>query len=371
MTALPIRQGVKPLRHQLNSVNRMLGLKKITLLPAWMLVLSLAVWLVACSSNQQDSLRLQGESMGTTWHITLVSPPNSPHQAKELRASVEQILERIDEQMSNWRQDSEISRFNQAQSTEWFPVSSDLVKLVQTAQQVSQLSEGVYDITVGPLVNLWGFGSQAKTNTKPPSEAEIKLALAKVGYEKLLTQENPPALRKTQADLYVDLASIAPGYAVDLLAEYFEQQGIKQYMVEVGGEVRTLGPSPRGDAWRIGIEKPVDSGRSVQQGMHLVDAGLSTSGDYRDFFIENGKRYSHTLDTKTGQTVSHSLASVSVVADTASLADAYSTMLMAMGELKGKAFADQHQLKAFFIWRTDQGFETYATAGFQPLLSKP
>jgi thiamine biosynthesis lipoprotein len=246
----------------------------------------------------------------------------------------------------------------------------DLVKVIEAAQQVSQLSNGVYDITVGPLVNLWGFGSAKKTETKP-SEAEIQNALAKVGYQKLSTQEQPPALRKAIPDMYVDLASIAPGYAVDLIGQYFEQQGISNYMVELGGEVRTLGKSPRSDDWRIGIEKPVDLGHAVQQGMNLVNAGLSTSGDYRDFFMENGKRYSHTIDTSTGYTASHSLASVSVIAENTTLADAYSTMLMAMGELKGKAFADEQQLKAFFIWRTDQGFETYATAGFQPFLVKP
>lgn len=337
---------------------------------AWMLALICVFLLSACGSKEQKSLRLQGASMGTTWHITLVPKADTSPDATVLVAGVEQILLRIDEQMSNWRKDSEISRFNEAQTTDWFPVSLDLVKLVQAAQQVSQFSNGVYDITVGPLVRLWGFGSDKKTATKAPTDADIQAALAKVGYQKLTTQESPPALRKTRVDMYVDLASIAPGYAVDLIGKYFEQQGIKDYMVELGGEVRTLGKSPRGDDWRIGIEKPVDLGKAVQQGMILANAGLSTSGDYRDFFVENGKRYSHTLDTSTGYTANHSLASVSVVAENTALADAYSTMLMAMGEIKGKAFADQQQLKAFFIWRTEKGFETYATASFQPLLLK-
>lgn len=343
---------------------------KLGSMPAIMLALVFLLLLTACGAKQQAAIRLQGESMGTTWHITLVPNANNRVSAPALRAEVEQILVRIDEQMSNWRQDSEISRFNQASTTDWFPVSLDLVKVVSAAQQVSQLSKGVYDITIGPLVNLWGFGSTKNPEAKP-TDADIKNALAKIGYQKLSSRENPPALRKTQADLYVDLASIAPGYAVDLIGQYFEQQGIKDYMVELGGEVRTLGKSPRGDDWRIGIEKPVDLGKAVQQGMTLLNSGLSTSGDYRDFFIENGKRYSHTIDTLTGYTASHSLASVSVVAENTTLADAYSTMLMAMGEVKGKAFADQHQLKAFFIWRTDPGFQTYATAGFQPLLIKP
>lgn len=344
--------------------------KRFKLMPAWMLAFVFVVVLGACGKTEQASLRLQGESMGTTWHITLVLAPDTKQDAKALRIGVEEILARIDAQMSNWRQDSEVSRFNQSQSTDWVPVSLDLVKVIEAAQQVSQLSNGVYDITVGPLVNLWGFGSAKKTETKP-SEADIQNALAKVGYQKLSTQEQPPALRKARPDMYVDLASIAPGYAVDLIGQYFEQQGISHYMVELGGEVRTLGKSPRGDDWRIGIEKPVDLGHAVQQGMNLVNAGLSTSGDYRDFFMENGKRYSHTIDTSTGYTASHSLASVSVIAENTTLADAYSTMLMAMGEVKGKEFSEQHQLKAYFIWRTDQGFVTYATAGFQPFLVKP
>lgn len=370
MIALPIHQGVIQ-RHRLKVANLLSGsLRPFALMPAWMLALAFLVLLTACGSQENTAVRLQGESMGTTWHITFMPNPRVTQDANALRAGVETILGRVDEQMSNWRKDSEISRFNQAQVTEWFPVSSDLVKVIATAQQVSQLSNGVYDITVGPLVNIWGFGSTKKAEAKP-SDLEIQAALAKVGYQKLFTQEQPPALRKALPDMYVDLASIAPGYAVDLIGQYFEQQGIEDYMVELGGEVRTLGKSPRGDDWRIGIEKPVDLGNAVQQGMLLVNAGLSTSGDYRDFFIEKGKRYSHTLDTTTGQTASHSLASVSVVAENTTLADAYSTMLMAMGEIKGKAFADQHQLKAFFIWRTDQGFETYATTGFQPLLLKP
>lgn len=344
--------------------------QQLALMPAWILALAFFALLTACSSQENTAVHLQGESMGTTWHITFLPNPRLTKDAKALRADIEAILVRIDEQMSNWRKDSEISRFNQAQVTEWFPVSLDLVKVVTVAQQVSQLSNGVYDVTVGPLVNVWGFGTTKKAEAKP-TDAEIQAALAKVGYQKLFVQEQPPALRKAVPELYVDLASIAPGYAVDLIGEYFVQQGITDYMVEIGGEVRTLGKSPRGDDWRIGIEKPVDLGSAVQQGMLLINSGLSTSGDYRDFFMENGKRYSHTIDTSTGYTASHSLASVSVVAENATLADAYSTMLMAMGEVKGKAFADTHQLKAFFIWRTDKGFETYATAGFQPLLLKP
>lgn len=328
----------------------------------WLIVAS--VWLVAC--GQAEPLRLQGAAQGTSWHVVVVQP-QQPVQQASLQAGIEQILANVDAQMSTWRDDSELSRFNQSSSTDWFPVSADLAQVVEVAAQVSALSGGVYDVTVGPLVHLWGFG--AKTlEQRVPTDAEVQAVRAAVGYQKLQVQTNPPALRKAQPGMVVDLASIAPGYSVDLLARYLESIGVHDYMVELGGEVFAKGKSPRGDDWRIAIEKPLEGERTIQQGMRLAGQGLSTSGDYRDFFEAGGKRYSHTLDPATGYPVSHRLASVSVVAANTTLADAYSTLLMAMGEVKGREFADAHQLSAYFIWRTDKGFDTYATAGFKPLL---
>ncbi|MEZ5479895.1 MAG: FAD:protein FMN transferase [Thiolinea sp.] len=305
--------------------------------------------------------------MGTSWHATLNSVPVGV-RAETLQAGIEQVLKTVNNQMSTWQPDSELSQFNQHRSLDWFPVSAPLVDVVETALQVSAFSDGVYDITVGPLVNLWGFGAGQAAEQPVPTEAEVQTALAKTGYHKLIVQKNPPALRKTDPDLYVDLSSIAKGYGVDQVGLYLEGQAVHDYMVEIGGEVRTRGSSPRGDDWRIAIEKPVDLGRAVQQGMRLHGAGLATSGDYRNFFTDHGKRYSHTLDLKSGHPVEHSLASVSVVADNTTLADAYATMLMAMGEKKALDFAEQQGLSAYFIWRTDQGFATQATPAFQPLL---
>jgi thiamine biosynthesis lipoprotein len=175
-------------------------------------------------------------------------------------------------------------------------------------------------------------------------------------------------LRKLQTDIQVELASVADGFAADQAGLYLESLGIQQYMVEIAGEIRTRGLSPRGDAWRIAIEKPVDEGRVVQQGIYLQDAGLATSGDYRNFFVQGGKRYSHTMNPATGYPVTHSLASVSVLAQEATLADAYATLLMALGEEKGRAFANAQGISAYFIWRTDQGFETSDTEGFRSAL---
>jgi len=332
------------------------------------LLLVLAVWLTACDSQPEQSVvQLQGKTMGTTWHVTVVDQLEQG-QANTLQAGISEVLKTVNNQMSTWQDDSELSQFNAYQKTDWFAASPELVKVVTAAREVSMLSRGAYDITIGPLVNVWGFGAGESDERSKPPGAAVKAALDRVGYEKLEVKQRPTALRKTQADLYVDVSSIAKGFGVDQVALYLEEQGLNNYMAEIGGEVRTHGNSPRGDAWRIAIEKPVDIGRSVQQGVRLQQAGLATSGDYRNFFSEDGQRYSHTIDPNTGYPVRHSLASVSVVAETAMLADAYATMLLALGDEKGRQLADEQQLKAYFIMRSDEGFETYATSAFKPLL---
>ncbi|HPE61612.1 MAG TPA: FAD:protein FMN transferase [Thiolinea sp.] len=329
------------------------------------------LFLGGCGNSGTDALRLQGETMGTTWSVIVVPGEGHPLQLAVIRPGIEQVLETVNDRMSTWQPDSELSRFNQSRETDWFPVSSELVGVVEAARQISEISHGVYDVTIGPLVNLWGFGAGEAGVQPVPSEVEVEAARMRVGFHRLETREQPPALRKQQPDLYVDLSSIAKGYGVDQVGEYLEAQGSSRYMVEIGGEVRTLGRSPRGDAWRIAIEKPVDLGRAVQQGLKLEQGGLATSGDYRNFFTENGRRYSHTLDPVSGRPVIHHLASVSVLARNTMLADGYATLLMAMGEVKGREFALKHGIEAFFIWRTENGFDAFATDGFRQRLATP
>lgn len=330
--------------------------------------------LTACSKAPPEAVRLQGSTMGTTWSAVIIPPavngPGLPDDAT-LKAELDAVLKAVNDQMSTWQQDSELSAFNRYQQTDWFPVSAQLAAVTQAALEVSELSGGVYDVTVGPLVNLWGFGA-GRSDGEPevPEQAAIEAALLNVGFNKLAVRTKPPALRKDPTGLYIDLSSIAKGYGVDQLGEYLQQLGVTDYMVEIGGEIRTRGNSPRGDEWRIAVEKPVDLGRSVQQGLKLEQGGLATSGDYRNFFSAGGRRYSHTIDPATGYPVKHNLASVSVMAESTMLADAYATLLMAMGEVRGREFALEQEIDAYFIWRTDDGFETFASEGFaQALIS--
>ncbi len=325
--------------------------------------------LTACGDKAAEPLKLNGQTMGTTWSAVIVPEGDV---AKTLKAEVMQtelaeILKTVNDQMSTWQKDSELSNFNRQQTEDWFAVSAELAGVTAAAQEVSQLSDGIYDTTVGPLVNLWGFGAKSGEQ-KVPQPADISAAMTNVGYQKLEVRAEPPALRKKVPGLYVDLSSIAKGYGVDQLAVYLDKAGVAHYMVEIGGEIHSKGQSPRGDDWRIAVEKPVALDRMVQQGLLLKGGGLATSGDYRNYFTTDGRRYSHTFDPRSGEPVKHSLASVSVLAENTMLADAYATMLMAMGEVKGKAFALDKGIEAYFIWRTDEGFETFATEGFAAVL---
>jgi thiamine biosynthesis lipoprotein len=314
-------------------------------------------------------LQLEGLQGTALWHVTITNPPNTLQEA-DLNQGLSNAFAHSVQLIATWQNDSEIARFNAYQGTDWFPVSTELAQLVQTTLSLSTQSQGGYDVTVRPLVKLWGFGSAEDVQHTVPDDATVQSVKARVGYEKIQVQLNPPALRKARPDVLVELASVADGFAADLAGQYLESQGIHDYMVEIAGEIRSQGQSPRGNDWRIAIEKPLDNGEAIQQGIHIKNAGLATSGDYRKFFMQGGKRYSHTIDPKTGYPVEHKLASVTVVAETGTLADGYATLLMALGEEKGKVFADEHQLAAYFIWRENDKFATYATDSFQNYLLK-
>jgi thiamine biosynthesis lipoprotein len=259
-------------------------------------------------------------------------------------------LASVNERMSTYQADSELSRFNVAETTDWFPVSAELVRLTDTALAVSTLTNGAFDVTVGPLVNLWGFGPEVKAD-QLPSQAEIDAARARVGWDLLHTRVEPPALRKDRTDLYVDLSAIAKGYGVDRMAAVLEDVGITDYLVEIGGELRGRGRNAEGEPWRIAIERPDAGRRAVLRVVALTDRAMATSGDYRNFFELNGKRYSHTIDPATGRPVDHQLASVTVLAERCAEADAWATALLVLGPARGMTVANERGLIALFVER--------------------
>jgi len=321
------------------------------------------------SSNVRDAaVQLIGATMGTAYTVKIPRVPGSI-AADTLQAEIDQILTQINRQMSTYDPESELSRFNRNSSTAWVPVSPELLLVVQEAQRVSQLTAGAFDVTVSPLVNLWGFGPTV-TDDDIPTDAAITEAQTRIGYQQLKTRDTPPALRKTIPDLEVDLSAIAKGYAVDQLAEYLETLGISDYMVEIGGELRVKGHNAQGNPWRIAIEKPTPNERTVKRIALLTDRGIATSGNYRNFFERDGQRYSHAIDPGTGRPIRHELASVSVIHPSVTMADALATGLIIMGSEKGLQLAEQQGLAALFIVIKNGGFEEKTTSAMASYLAE-
>lgn len=329
-----------------------------------LLAVPLLVLLSGCGDRPDATaqLELTGSTMGTTFNIKLVTPPAELDE-QSLQRRIEHSLLAIEQQMSTYLPDSELSRFNTYAATDWFEVSSHLCEAIAVAQSISAASNGAFDVTVGPLVNLWGFGPDGAV-TVPPTPQHITSALAGIGYQALHFDCSIPAIRKDRPELYVDLSAFAKGYAVDVLAVLLEDNEIANYLVEVGGELRMGGKNSQGMDWAIAIEDPLRSGRSVHSVVNLTDGAVATSGDYRNYFEYAGNYYSHTIDPGTGYPVTHNAASVTVIADTAAFADAYATALLVLGPSGGPELAEREGIAAYFLLRDDTGIVERATTLF-------
>ncbi|MDC0662099.1 FAD:protein FMN transferase [Marinobacter sp. SS21] len=330
------------------------------------LTLALAA-LAGCSFQEEPRIwELSGPVFGTRYHINVVLTED-PDRLENLGQGIVEVLAQVDASMSTWRSDSELSTFNRAPNQQaWHPISADLHTVLAASRQISEFSGGAFDITVGPVVNLWGFGPEARPETVPEPEV-LAQRLAQIGYRNIELQEAPPALR-TRRSQYLDLSAIAKGYGVDAVARYLTEQGISAFLVEIGGEVRVQGRKPGGDAWRLAIEEPVSERRMINRIVALERHGMATSGDYRNYYEANGKRFSHTIDPLTGQPISHNLASVTVIAENCMLADGIATAFNVMGYQKARELAVRENIAAYFIIRGEGGFESHFTPAFSAYL---
>ena len=306
--------------------------------------------------------------MGTGYSVVGFS--SSGVSADELQTRIDSLLEEINDQMSTYRSDSEVSRFNRYPDTDWFEVSQETAYVVDQALIVSQASSGAFDITVQPLVELWGFDDVEKQGEVPDRQG-ILTAAGHVGFEGIAVRSSPPAISKGDPDMRIDLSGIAKGYAVDRIAELLDGEGLVSYLVEIGGELRARGEKPDGSPWKVAVERPLPGRRRVQQVLGLDDAAVATSGDYRNYFEHDGTRYAHILDPRSGVPAGGTLVSVTVVARRATYADAMATALMVMGPDAGIEFALQHHIAAFFLIRSDSGLEERATPRFESFLLLP
>lgn len=343
--------------------------------------------------------QFQGKTMGTTYHVSYVGTLLS-FPVDTIARRVDDALQDVNRRMSTYREDSELMRFNRAPVGEPVKVSQDLVELVAASQRISQLSGGAYDVTVGPLVNLWGFGPKSHDpkagKTEPsdpeqnegrdevrapefvqwmlanypgevPSKEAIDEARKKVGYRKVLADESLGTLTRLEP-VFVDLSSIAKGYGVDQAAAALEAVGVTDFMVEVGGEVKVSGSKPDGSRWRLAIRGPNLDGNSPVAIVTPGNKALATSGDYLNFFEIDGKKYSHTINPVTGQPEMNRVAEVAVIANTVAEADALATMFMVLGDEKGLQLANEKGIAAYFTYHSGQGFDSVASQAFKRFL---
>ncbi len=315
--------------------------------------IALAALLAACSAPgpAPDELRLAGEALGTAYRVAIPRPLPAP--AAALAAAVDRELELVDKLMSTYREDSELVRLNRHAADSPFPVSAETLEVLEAASAVSEATGGAFDITVGPLVDAWGFGPQ-RAGGQPAPEALAAL-LRSVGWRKLRLDRSRRTVSKSAPTLHCDLSGIAKGYAVDRAAEALAALGCRAYLVEVGGELRAAGANAAGRPWRVGIERPDSAGRMVHRILRITDTAVATSGDYRNFQVINGRRYSHILDPRTGQPAARGAASATVLHPSAMRADALATALLVLGEAEGLALAERADLAVLLLLRDSDG----------------
>ncbi|MFS2072595.1 FAD:protein FMN transferase [Pseudomonas sp. CT11-2] len=327
----------------------------------WGGLVVLAGVLSGCGNG--DSLeRFDGPTMGSRYSIQYVRHASTPGP-KAVQAEVENILAEVDRQFSTYRSDSDIERFNNLPANHCQKMPTPILELIRVGEQLSSQSDGSYDLTVEPLLNLWGFGPQAREEKVPSAEALAEVR-QRVGHRHLRIDGDQLC---KDAAIEVDFNSIAAGYAVDTIAARLEALGIHDYLAEATGELKAVGKKLDGSPWRIALEEPRDDQHVAERVIAVDGYGVSTSGDYRNYFEQGGRRYSHTFDARTGTPVLHTLASVTVIHPSALMADGLSTLLLILGPERGWDYAQTHDIAAFFVIRADTGFVTRTNQAFERL----
>lgn len=326
------------------------------------LVLMCFTLLVSCSSNTSTIVRAKGYTMGTSYSIQWLGDAS---RLTEIQTQIDVLLESVNQQMSTYRKDSELSQFNQAIAPYSQIISPEFSRVIQQSIEINQLTGGYFDISIGPLVNLWGFGPD-KRPSKQPSKSAIEAVMQDVGLQAV--RLNGVELSKT-AQRYLDLSAIAKGFAVDEVADYLQSLGYANYLVEIGGEIRAGGVKQANTPWKIAIEAPDINERRVQKILSLDDVAVATSGDYRNYYEVDGQMFSHTIDPFTGYPVHHTLASVTVLSKSCAQADALATAMLAMGHERAKSFAEKQNLRVYFVMREDKHYTEYLSPAFESWLN--
>ena len=315
----------------------------------------------ACARPVQTTIR--GLTMGTSYVVELAAPMEDAARTR-LAELIDAELAAINRAMSTYDPRSELSQFNGRQDLQWVPASQGLLEVLNSASLISTASQGAFDVTVGPLVDLWGFGPEYRPR-RVPDDAVIERVRKSVGYQHLQADPSAGAIRKRDSRIQVDLCAIAKGYGVDRVAMILDRQGVHNYLVEICGELRARGTAAAGRPWRVGIERPVEGGHVLGEIVALGNQGIATSGTTEDFFEQDGRHYSHIIDPKTARPVEHPAMAASVIADTTMEADAWATALIVLGPERGYSLAQARGLAAMLVTASGSTFDVRVTDAFR------
>lgn len=332
------------------------------------LFLLLTLMLAGCDRASENApLVLEGKTMGTSWRVSLAGV--DAQRAPELRRQIQAQLDADDRLLSTWKDDSALMQFNHSTSTAPWPVDAAMADIVTLSLRIGHKMQDAMDITVGPLVNLWGFGPD-KQPVATPDAAQIAAARARTGLQHLrvINAAGSQWLQKDIPDLFVDLSTVGEGYAADHLAQLMARNGISRYLVSVGGALASRGMNAEGKPWRVAIQKPTDRENAVQAVVDINGHGISTSGSYRNYYELDGKRLSHVIDPATGRPITHKLVSATVIAPTALEADTWDTGFMVLGPEKAREVALAQGLAVYLISKEKDGFSVWMSPQFKSYL---
>ena len=333
--------------------------KLIIWIPVFVLVVGSIIY-----ARKSGTIEISGKTMGTTYSVKLVYTGDSPDK-EFLKKRIDDLLVEFNDSMSTYIPDSEISKFNKSPSTSWAEISKDFYSVVKLSKSIHGKTRS-FDPTIGPAINLWGFGEDGSWQ-KQPSDSDLKNTRNFIGFEKIDVNPNKNQIRKLHPKTSINLSAIAKGYAVDVVSSYLRSIKAKNFLVEIGGEIRAEGNNNSGESWQIGIESPDPAGGSLERILSLKDLSMATSGNYRNYFERDGVRYSHIISPETLRPVTHNTASVSVVHRYCGAADGWSTALLAMNPSEALSVAESNNIAALFILNKNGYFVTKPTREFEKI----
>ena len=322
---------------------------------------------ISCSQEKNYNAQIKGNTMGTYYFIEVIDVPIEL-KIKNIELEVKNTLKEANKILSNWDKDSEISIINKTNKTTAIKISDELNEVFKTAKEINIKSNGFFDLTLDPIIELWGFGYKSKQMQVIPRDNQIKNILSLIGQKSFLKMnfDNNELIKKNK-DIMINLSSIGKGYGIDLIGKKLDQLGINNYIINIGGDILTKGYNSKKQNWVIGIENPNLKEKLIKEIVNLTNKGLATSGDYKNFFTKDGKRYSHIINPKTGKPIMHSTKSVTVIHENSMKADGWATAFLALGSLEGLKIADKEKIAVLFIDEIDNKYIKFKSREYNNL----